>query len=568
MQARLISALLAGLLLSPAFAQQPPAAPAAPGKPMVAPNRSTGPKGDGGMIPVEPPKLEGQGAPDGGMIPGQGMPPSTGEATKPVLKCEPDPLDLGEMVVDTAKSGKVKLTNISDKPVTVTKAITSCGCTTAGTPKDPIPPGGSAEVEISLKAGPKPGAALSKRVTFQVDGHAPTIMTVSGKVPAYVTLSPDVIEAPGEGQTSEGTISLKSVDGTPFKITAVVPPIVPDAGSDSKTEHVVHIDWNQWKETGRTIKLSFSLDHPKAPSLSCLIRRPPGTPGSPTAPAGPNPAEKAASALVTAARSGDVAAVKKQLDEGAKIDAPDSAGGRTALHWAAKEGKSEVVALLVERGADLKVAGRDGKNALCIAGESGRTEVVKQLLDAAKARNVDIVNAVDRLGGTPLMWTAALGKPETVELLLATGATVNVADKNGLTPLLWAAGIGDPRSVKVLIAAGADLKAADNLTGDTAVMRAARNGKVESLQELIGANADLAATNRQGMTAWLIASANGKVDKLKLLQSAKVDVNARDTRGWNAVDYARNRSDGNRDEVLKYLQDELKLKPAAQQGTP
>jgi ankyrin repeat protein len=143
-----------------------------------------------------------------------------------------------------------------------------------------------------------------------------------------------------------------------------------------------------------------------------------------------------------------------------------------------------------------------------------------------------------------------------------------VADKNGLTPLLWAAGIGDPRSVKVLIAAGADLKAADNLTGDTAVMRAARNGKVESLQELIGANADLAATNRQGMTAWLIASANGKVDKLKLLQSAKVDVNARDTRGWNAVDYARNRSDGNRDEVLKYLQDELKLKPAAQQGTP
>lgn len=564
MKARLFTVLLASLLATPALAQQP----APPGKPIVAPNRVAGEKlGSTGMLPAEMPKVDGQGGPDGTMIPAQGMPPSNGEATKPVIKCEPDPLDLGEMVVDTTKGGKVKLINISDKPVTVTKAITSCGCTTAGTPKEPIAPGGFAEVEISLKAGPKPGASLSKRVTFQVEGHAPTIMTVQGKVPAYVTLSPDIIEAPGEGQTSEGTLTLKSVDGTPFKITAVVPPIVSDAGSDAKTEHVVHIDWNQWRETGRTIKLSFNLDHPKAPSLSCLIRRPPGTPGSPTAPAGPTPAEKTASELVTAARSGDVEAVKKQLDAGAKIDAPASAGDATALHWAAKEGRDQVVALLIERGADLKATRRDGKNALCIAGESGRTEVAKQLLDAAKAKNIDIVNSVDRLGGTPLMWTAALGKPETVQLLLANGATVNVADKNGLTPLLWAAGIGDPKSVKLLIEAKADLKAADNLTGDTAIMRAARNGKVESMQELIAAGADLAATNRQGMTAWLIASANGKVEKLKVLQAAKADVSVKDARGWNAVDYAKNRSDGNRDEVLKYLQDELKLQPTAQQGS-
>ena len=39
---------------------------------------------------------------------------------------------------------------------------------------------------------------------------------------------------PGEGKTSEGTITLKSVDGTPFKITSVVPPIIPDAGNDAK----------------------------------------------------------------------------------------------------------------------------------------------------------------------------------------------------------------------------------------------------------------------------------------------------------------------------------------------
>jgi ankyrin repeat protein len=476
---------------------------------------------------------------------------------KPVLKLEPEVLDLGEMVVDTAKSGKVKLINISDKPVTVTKAITSCGCTTAGAPKDPIPPGGSAEVEISLKPGPKPGVPLSKRVTFQIDGHAPAMLTVQGKVPAYITMTPDLLEAPGEGKTSEGTITLKSVDNTPFKITAVVPPIVPDAGNDAKAEHVVHVDWKAWDETGKTIKLTLSTDHPKVPSLSCLIRRPMNASGDPKAPAGPSPAERAASALVTAARSGDVEKVKKQLADGANVNAPDSAGGRTALHWAAKEGKTEVIPVLLSKGADVNVKDRSGKTPLCIAGENGRADAVKLLL----AANAD-VNVTDRMGGTPLMWSAALGTPETVALLIEKGASVNVSDKNGLTPLLWASSTGDPKTVALLIEKKADIGVADNLTGDTALMRAARNGKLDSVKALLDAKAAIEATNRQGMTTWLIAAANGKAEKLIMLKTAGANIQAKDARGWNAVDHARARSDANRAEVLKYLEEELKLKPA------
>lgn len=566
MTARILVALCTACLLSSASAQQAPPAPSGQGKPLMAPSNPVNPKGNTGMVPIEPPKREGEGAPPAdGMIPGQGMPPSDGEATKPVIKCEPDPLDLGEMVVDTSKSGTVKLINTSDKPVTVTKAITSCGCTTAGTPKEPIPPGGSADVEISLKAGPKPGASLSKRVTFQVDGHPPTIMTVQGKVPAYVTIAPENIEAPADGKTSEGAITLKSVDGTPFRITAVAPPIVPDVSGEAKLEHVVHIDWDSWRDKGRTIKLAFSTDHPKAPAISCIIRRPAG---SPSAPAGPTASDKAASELVTAARSGDVAAVRKQLDAGAKIDAPESSNGRAALHFAAKEGRTEVVALLLERNADLRVTDNIGKAPLFLAGEAGRTEVVKQLLEAAASRGVDIVNASDKGGRTPLMWTAGMGNPDSVALLIAAGARVDAVDKNGLTPLLWAAGTGDARSVKLLLDAKSDVKAVDSITGDNALMRASRNGKVGSMEELVKAGSNLSATNRQGMTAWLIAAANGRLEKLRLLQTAGCDTAARDARGWNAVDYARNRTDSHKDEVLRYLQEELKMQPASQSGTP
>ncbi len=476
---------------------------------------------------------------------------------KPVIKLDPEVLDLGEMVVDTTKSGKVKLINISDKPVTVTKAITSCGCTTAGTPKEPIAPGQSAEVEISLKPGPKPGVPLSKRVTFQIDGHAPVMLTVQGKVPAYITMTPDLLEAPGEGKTSEGAITLKSVDNTPFKITSIVPPIIPDAGTDAKPEHVVHVDWKAWEETGRTIKLTISTDHPKVPSLSAMIRRPANASGDPRAPAGPSPAEKAASALVTAARSGDVDKVKKQLEDGANVNAPDSAGGRSALHWAAKENKVDVIPLLLAKGADVNIRDRAGKTPLCVAGESGRVEAMRLLL----AANAD-VNATDRMGGTALMWSAALGTPDAVALLIEKGANVNVSDKNGLTPLLWAASTGDPKTVTLLIQSKANVAVADNLNGDTPLLRAARNGKLETVKVLLEAKADIEAKNRLGMTPWLLASANGKVDKLRLLKDAGADIRVKDARGWNAVDYARNRSDGSRAEVLAYLEGELGIKPA------
>jgi len=506
----------------------------------------------------------------GNATPGATPPGATTTApldATPVLKIEPEVLDLGEMMVDTAKTGKVKLINISDKPVTVTKAVTSCGCTTAGAPKDPIPVGGSAEVDITLKPGPKAGVPLSKRVTFQIDGHTPMMLTVQGTVPAFITMTPDMLEGPAEGKTTEGAITFKCLDGTPFKITSAVPPIVPDISPEAKAEQVVHVDWKAWDETGRTIKLTFSTDHPKVPSLSVLIRRPAssGSASEPHAP-GTNPTDRAASALVTAARAGDVEKVKKELEGKIDVNAPESAGGRSALHWAAKENRVEVIPVLLAAKADVNNRDRAGKTPLCVAAESRDPKCVEsmKLLLAAKSD----VNSKDRLGGSPLLWAAGLGTPEAVELLIASGAEVSIQDKNGLTPLLWAAGTGDPRSVQILVDKKADLNIADNLTGDTAIMRAARNGKFESLTILIKAGAPLEVKNRQGMTTWLVAAGSGTVEKLKALKEAKADITAKDTRGWNALDYAKNRADQNRTDVIKYLEGDLGMKPASTVPTP
>src|SRR5204863_9300522 len=56
--------------------------------------------------------------------------------------------------------------------------------------------------------------------------------------------------------------------------------------------------------------------------------------------------------LMTASRSGHVAAVRALLEHGATVDAQEDLLGETALTWAAAENHADVVSLLLKAGAD------------------------------------------------------------------------------------------------------------------------------------------------------------------------------------------------------------------------
>ena len=73
------------------------------------------------------------------------------------IKFEPEILNLGEMSAEVAKTGKIKITNILDKPVKISKIVPGCGCTTTTAPPGEIAPGASAEIDITLKPGAKAG---------------------------------------------------------------------------------------------------------------------------------------------------------------------------------------------------------------------------------------------------------------------------------------------------------------------------------------------------------------------------------------------------------------------------
>lgn len=479
------------------------------------------------------------------MVQPQGAVPTAPLDTRQAIKFEPGVLELGEMIADTAKTGTITVVNILDKPIKITRIVPGCGCTTTGAPPGEIPPGGKASVDITLKPGSKPGVPISKTVTFQIDGHAPQLLTVKGDVKAYVTMTPDIIDGPATPDSAPGTIKLKSADGVPFKVTGMVPDVAVAMPSEAKLEHDVQIDWKKWEAAGSSVKLAVMTDNPKAPQLTAIVKRALRPGDVPTK----APVQSSAPAIVLAARSGDVAGLKAAIGSGAGVDLEDPMSRRTALHFAADSGNMEAIALLIEAKANANAKDRTGKTPVTIAAERGRAEALRTLLKAGGDPSVR-----DQVQGSPLLWAAGLGTPETVQVLLDAGADPNIADVNGMTPLMWAAGVGKPENVSLLLAKGADTKAVDKITGENAFMRALRSGKGDTVRILIAKNPDMAARNLMGMTPFLIACAYSDPEKIKMVMDAGADKAAKDNRGWGAIDHARNRVDSRRDEVVKMLE--------------
>ena len=96
--------------------------------------------------------------------------------------------------------------------------------------------------------------------------------------------------------------------------------------------------------------------------------------------------------VCTAAKTGDIEALKNYLSNGADPNSTDPKFGVTALSWAALEGKDEIAELLIEAGADVDTKNFDGATPLHAAAFMGQLEVVQLLLEngadvAAKTMN-------------------------------------------------------------------------------------------------------------------------------------------------------------------------------------
>ncbi len=249
--------------------------------------------------------------------------------------------------------------------------------------------------------------------------------------------------------------------------------------------------------------------------------------------------------LLYAAAFGTADAVKLLIDLHADVNAKNSFDA-TALIWGATDARK--VRLLLDAGANVNSATKQGRNALMIAAAcDGCSEIVRMLLE----KGAD-AKAKDGRGTTALTLAAAAGDVESMRLLLAKGADPKAASDGGGTPLMDAVSTCNLKAVDLLIAKGAT---ADThitfagtvkfgpiaLVGLTPLMSGSAYCHADVVKALLKAGADVKARDVRNMTALMMAVASEVQDPavVRLLLKAGSDVNAKSLTGETALDWAR-----------------------------
>jgi ankyrin repeat protein len=160
-------------------------------------------------------------------------------------------------------------------------------------------------------------------------------------------------------------------------------------------------------------------------------------------------------------QAGKLPELKKNLARWPEL-ANAASGGDTALLQASRRQNAEVIACLIEHGADVNAQGKSGDTPLHIWATLGTKKEIGELLLSAGAD----VNAKNKEGKTPIFGAAG----PRVLLLLDNGADVNVVARGGIS-LLHSAAFSDsvsPEALEAILAKATDVNVKDE-TGRTAL---------------------------------------------------------------------------------------------------
>ena len=216
------------------------------------------------------------------------------------------------------------------------------------------------------------------------------------------------------------------------------------------------------------------------------------------------------------------------LKAGANPDLPNRYGVRP-LHLAIANDDLAMVQLLLKAGADANSADTAGDSCLVMAVRGGRIEVVKALL--ARGAKPDAADA--RFRQTPLMVAAREGHADIVRLLLAQGAQVDAQTLAGKAPAFRTpASNAGSKGTGIVRGGWPERGERDPIPGaKTALLYAAREGKLEVVRTLVEAGAQLEKADADGVTPLLMAVLNGQVPVANFLLERGANVKAVDWYG-------------------------------------
>lgn len=273
--------------------------------------------------------------------------------------------------------------------------------------------------------------------------------------------------------------------------------------------------------------------------------------------------------------SGSPRAARQLLEAGASPDAKSADGEPLVLTAARESGSTEILEILLHRGADIDAASKTNNTAVMVAASSGFLATVKLLVD-----NGANVNLVDRLGHTvfsyacmcrnerlvdylvrcdgldidganlgdraPVYLTVSKGYDAALGVLLERGASPDYIDDAGRSVVQIAVLKGRAQIVRALLDHGANIETADN-EGDTPLVDAVTRRDTAIATMLLEYQPD---RSRDGFGPLITACVRRSRMMVELLLANGTDINSVDEMGMTAVGHAKMRG---LDEVVEML---------------
>lgn len=233
--------------------------------------------------------------------------------------------------------------------------------------------------------------------------------------------------------------------------------------------------------------------------------------------------------IFTAAAVGDLERVKKIAEAfpGAVRKAGD--GGNTPLHVAALSGRTDVVKYLLEKKADISAENSNGRNALEAIADSPAAKGQKEAaaLLASKGLSVGAGGKKQKarlfVGSflDDLLFSAIFNfQNGMAAAALKAGAKADSSDMDGAGPLHVAVMAVNQPAAEILLSAGAKIGSADR-HGRTPLHLASEFGDSDMVSFLVSKGADPGVADADGKTPLDVALANGFSDLAEIISKSK-----------------------------------------------
>src|SRR3989475_13119584 len=176
------------------------------------------------------------------------------------LKWEQTSVELHPTPADKQAVGHFKYQNTGKTPVHFKSVHASCGCTTAQTQKDEVPPGEKGEITATFNIGDRTGTQI-KTVTVETDEAAnqKTVLTLKTVIPQQLEINPTFLFWKQGDKPDQKTITWKAAKRLTvniIKVTSSSPDFQTKVEEAGKGEFKIDV---QPKETNNLVASTLTI---------------------------------------------------------------------------------------------------------------------------------------------------------------------------------------------------------------------------------------------------------------------------------------------------------------------